>query len=153
MKIRIEQSTLTATPTGDPLVFRIEADVTTDGPEVPNPTFSRVGTLWNKNTPKEKISALLEAAIPPNPTAAIQEDLRAALGEAIIKRPDIGGQATGDQPATGLPTGPGTGTQVTNVYITAQAVTITTPGGKDIPAPIKEDTAGIEASPARQEGT
>lgn len=110
MPLRIEEKTLTATPTEDPLIYRVDADVTKDGPEILTPRMYHVSVLWNTTTPRTNLREAMRLAIK---ESTVQYDLRAAIGEAILPAQP----APGPEPAQ-------------NIIINAASVTVNqAPGG------------------------
>jgi hypothetical protein len=81
MTLRIEQSSIFVTETQDPLVVRVEADVTKDDATVLKPTMYHVSVLWNTTTTNSVLKDLMRAAIKEQ---TLQERLRTQLGETVI---------------------------------------------------------------------
>jgi hypothetical protein len=109
MALRIERNSIITTPTQDPSVVLVDADVTRDEEGTENPTMVHVSVLWNITTPRSVLKDAMRAAIREN---AIQADLRATIGEEVVPAQD---------PAPD---------PVTNITITANTVTVNqAPGG------------------------
>ncbi len=82
MAVRIEKDTLVSEPTNDPNIFKVTVDATKDGVEKQDPKIHRVTVFWNKNTSPDTIRALVSKEIP---DTTVQDTLRAAIGETVIK--------------------------------------------------------------------
>lgn len=80
MVLRIEQSSIFVTPTADPQVVRVDADVTKDDETVENPTFEHVSVLWNTTTAKTVLKEAMRIALKDN---SVQDNLRSTIGEVI----------------------------------------------------------------------
>lgn len=81
MAIRIERKSLTVTPTHDPNIVKIEAEVTTDEAGKKNPKMERVEVFWNINTPFDTVKSEMAKKVKGN---TLQDTLRAALGENVL---------------------------------------------------------------------
>jgi hypothetical protein len=101
--LRIEETTLSITPTADPNIVQVSADVTKDDTTVKNPKMHHVTVLWNTTTPKSAVKDAMRAAIKED---ILQADLKAAICEAVISP----AQAAPEQPI--------------NIIINAASVTV-----------------------------
>lgn len=82
MVVRVEKKTLTVTPTHDPNIVRINADVTMDAHGKKSPAMEHVEIMWNINTDITTIKNEMRKKIK---GTELQEKIRAAIGEDIIE--------------------------------------------------------------------
>ena len=83
--IRMEKESITVTPTGDPLVYVVRAEVTKDDSKVADPKLYPVEFRWNINTGDAGILAKAQEALSKISPAEIEGDIGLSLGESIRK--------------------------------------------------------------------
>lgn len=85
MAIRIEGKSIRLTPTLDPNIMQVEADVTREGAGSKNPKMEHVTIKWNKNTPKDGIKEAMEAALNKKNTGSLADEITALIGETVTQ--------------------------------------------------------------------
>ncbi len=87
--IRLEKESITVTPTEDPLVYVVRAEVTTDDSKVADPKLHPVEFRWNSNTGNEGILAKAQEALSKITPTEIETNIKASMGESIRKDAEV----------------------------------------------------------------
>jgi hypothetical protein len=87
--IRMEKESIKVTPTEDPLVYVVRAEVTKDDSKVADPKLYPVEFRWNVNTGDEGILAKAQEALSKISPAEIEANVKASIGESIRKTEEV----------------------------------------------------------------
>ncbi len=87
--IRLEKESIKVSPTEDPLVYVVRAEVTKDDSKVADPKLYPVEFRWNVNTGDAGILAKAHEALSKISPAEIEANVKAALGESIRKDAEV----------------------------------------------------------------
>ncbi len=84
MGIRVERSSVKVTPTADPNVYMVTAEVTTDPDTIKDPVLRTYTVKWNKNSGWAALKTMFQEQISTDTSAqAIEETIKNAVGEDI----------------------------------------------------------------------
>lgn len=92
MAIRVEKRSIRLTPTSDPNIMQVDADVTRDGPEKQKPKIEHVSVLWNVTTPKDGIKETIREALKKKNKDTLEDEVKDIIGETIISETTGSGQ-------------------------------------------------------------